>query len=74
MIDKEDFLKKLGQNIVKVRKSKSLSQTGLAHLCNKDPQSLERVENGKVNPTAYYLKTLADALNVNVKDFFEDIE
>ena len=73
MIDKEDFLKKLGQNIVDIRKSKKLSQTGLAHLCNKDPQSLERVENGKVNPTAFYLKTLADVMNVNVKDFFEGI-
>jgi transcriptional regulator with XRE-family HTH domain len=42
-------------------------------LCNKDPQSLERVENGKVNPSAFYLKTLADALNVEIEEFFKDI-
>jgi len=71
-VNKEEFLKKLGDNIVRIRKSKNLTQTGLAHLCNKDPQSLERVENGKVNPSAFYLKTLADALNVEIEEFFKD--
>ncbi|RLD87178.1 MAG: XRE family transcriptional regulator [Bacteroidetes bacterium] len=70
-MQKEDFLNKLGRHIVSTRKSKGLTQSELASLCFKDRQSIERVENGKTNPTAFYLFELARALNVSLKDLFD---
>ena len=69
-MQKQRYLKKLGQRIVELREKKNWSQRDLAFECGKEPQSIERVENGKSNPTAYYLKELADALGVQVSDFF----
>ncbi len=60
--------KKLGQTIVKIRESKNISQSDLARLCMKDRQSIERVENGKTNPTISYLLDIAEALEVNLRD------
>jgi transcriptional regulator with XRE-family HTH domain len=34
----------------------------------KDRQSIERVENGKTNPTISYLLDIAEALEVNLRD------
>ena len=67
---KQPYLNKLGKRIVEIRLKKGWSQRDLAFECGKEPQSIERVENGKSNPTAFYLKELADALGVNVSDFF----
>lgn len=67
---KQRYLKKLGARIVELRLQKNWSQRDLAFECGKEPQSIERVENGKSNPTAFYLKELADALGVSVKDIF----
>ena len=71
LMQKETFLKKLGNRIKEIRKEKGLSQTELAHKCGKDSQSLERVENGKTNASAYYLFEVAKALKVSTKDFFD---
>lgn len=67
---KQSYLNKLGKRIVELRLKKGWSQRDLAYECGKEPQSIERVENGKSNPTAFYLKELADALGVTVADFF----
>lgn len=70
-MQKETFLKKLGNRIKELRREKNLTQTELAHKCGKDSQSLERVENGKTNPSAYYLMELAKALKIPLKDLFD---
>ena len=67
----KDFLKKLGKQIKKIRTERGLTQTALAHLCGKDSQSLQRVESGNTNPTAWYLQHIAVALNVEVKELFD---
>lgn len=64
MTKKEAFLKKLGQNIVRLREKAGLSQTELAFRCGKDRQSLNRLENGRINPSAYYLAEIAIELEV----------
>ena len=69
-MQKQHFLKKLGNRIVELRLKKGWSQRDLAYECGKEPQSIERVENGKTNPTAFYLKELSEALGVTVADFF----
>lgn len=70
-MQKQQFLKKLGKRIIDLRTKKGWSQRDLAFACGKEPQSIERVENGKSNPTAFYLNELAEALEVEVSDFFD---
>ncbi|MCZ8216203.1 MAG: helix-turn-helix transcriptional regulator [Cyclobacteriaceae bacterium] len=36
--------------------------------CNKDRQAIEKLENGKVNPTLFTLLEVAQALGVKVRD------
>jgi putative transcriptional regulator len=40
----------------------------LARACNKDRQAIEKLENGKVNPTIYSLMEIADALQISLKE------
>lgn len=63
---KEAFLKKLGGQIVKLRSDRQWSQSELARACGKDRQSIERLEKGKINPSIYYLKEVADALEISI--------
>lgn len=64
-MDKREFLNKLGENVVKLRSEKNWSQSD-ARACFKDRQSVERLENGKINPSISYLKEIADALEIPV--------
>jgi len=67
------FLKELGQNIKTIRLSKGLSQSELANLCGKERQSYQRIELGTVNASIWYLKHIAIALEVDIKDFLQRI-
>lgn len=66
-MDKEQLKKKLGQRIVELRSQKGWTQSDLARACSKDRQALEKLENGKVNPTIYSLLEIAKALEVPLK-------
>ena len=59
-------LTKLGKNVVKLRSEKNWSQSDLARACFKDRQSVERLENGKINPSIFYLHEIAEALEIPV--------
>jgi len=63
-VNKEQLKKKVGQRIVELRSQKGWSQSDLARACNKDRQALEKLENGKVNPTIYSLLEISKALEV----------
>ena len=52
--------------MVKLRSEKNWNQSDLARACFKDRQSVERLENGKINPSIFYLKEIADALEISV--------
>ncbi len=69
-MEKVKFLYLLGKHIAKLRKEKGWTQDDLAYHCNKERQSIDRVENGKINPTAYYLSEIAAALEVPVSELF----
>ncbi len=58
--------KKIGQRIVVLREQRGWSQSDLARACNKDRQSIEKIENGKVNPTLYTLLEIANALEISL--------
>ena len=66
-MNKETYLKKLGKNIARLREEAGLSQTELALRCDKDRQSLNRLEKGRINPSVFYLKELAEQLNIPLK-------
>ncbi|BAV04723.1 Helix-turn-helix [Filimonas lacunae] len=58
-------------NLKKLREKKGYSQRGLASHCNIDNADISRMENGLSNVTLLTLEQLAEALECDVKDFFE---
>lgn len=63
----KDKLKKLiGKRIVELREQKGWNQSDLARACGKDRQAIEKLENGKVNPTLYSLYEIALALEISL--------
>jgi putative transcriptional regulator len=70
-VQKQEFLNKFGRHLVSLRKQRKLTQRDVAFACGKDPQSIERIENGKSNPTIYYLYELSKSLNVPLKDLLD---
>ena len=69
-MDKQELAKKIGNNIKKLRKTKGISQTELGLLCYKDKQAIEKIENGKVNATAYTLYQIAIALKIDASELW----
>lgn len=61
---KDELKKKIGQRIIELRTKRGWSQSDLARACNKDRQAMEKLENGKVNPTLYSLLEISEALEV----------
>lgn len=61
----------LGKHIVMLRQQKGWSQSDLARACNKDRQAIEKLENGKVNPTLYTLFEIANALEVSLPELVD---
>ena len=68
---KKIFLKNLGKRIADLRETKGLNQSQLASECDKDRQSINRLEKGNVNPSAFYLYQISEALSVPVKDLLD---
>jgi putative transcriptional regulator len=64
------FKKNLGNRVKYLRQQKGMTQQQLAALLNVDFQSISRLENGRVNPSAYFVKLLAEALDVEIKEIF----
>jgi transcriptional regulator with XRE-family HTH domain len=63
---KDQLNKKVGKRIVELRNKKGWNQSDLARACSKDRQAIEKLENGKVNPTIYSLMVIAVALEVEL--------
>ncbi len=68
LVNKKQLKEKIGQRIVVLRSEKGWSQSDLARACNKDRQAVEKLENGKVNPTIYSLLEISKALEVPLED------
>ena len=63
---KEELNKKIGQRIIELRTKQGWSQADLARACGKDRQSIEKLENGKVNPTLFTLYEISIALEAPI--------
>ena len=64
---KDELKHKIGQRIIELRTQKGWSQSDLARACNKDRQAIEKLENGKVNPTLFTLLEVSKALEISLK-------
>ncbi|WP_207533622.1 helix-turn-helix domain-containing protein [Desertivirga arenae] len=66
-MEKEIFLKQLGERIRVIREETGLTQAELAYKVGKDQQSLQRLEKGGVNPSIFYLWEIAMGLGVGLE-------
>jgi transcriptional regulator with XRE-family HTH domain len=69
-VNEKDFLIAIGKNITKFRKIKNLSSKELGYLCDMEKSNLIPIEKGRINTTSLTLFKLANALEVDVKEFF----
>ena len=67
----QEFLKSIGKRIASIRKGMGYSQTELGGLIDMEKPNLSSIENGRQNPTSLTLKKIADALEVEVVEFFK---
>ncbi len=58
----------LGLKVAELRQAKNLTQEQLAALCEVSPRTIQRIENGEVDPRAYTLHCLGTALEFDFGD------
>lgn len=62
---------KIGLNIMKYRKSKKLTQEQLAEMCNISRNYYQRIESAASSCSIDTLMTIAEKLEIPLKDLFE---
>ena len=65
--DESDYLKRLGQHIAEVRKSKGYSQDRLYQEAGFSRGTSSKIENGLVNPQVLTLRKIAVTIGVPLK-------
>ena len=68
-IRKKEYLVEMGAKIKAIRMEQKISLRKLGKMCNLDFTCLCRFEGGEYSSGILTLKTIADNLNVDVKDF-----
>jgi len=69
-----DIRLKIGQRIKKLRESANLSQKDLSYSADLDRSYIASVESGHRNISIINIEKIAEALNVTVKEFFNEKE
>ena len=67
-MDKEVFLRRLGKNVAKVRKSKGFSQDNLYIESELARRTIDRLETGVVDPKITTLLKISETLGVSLPD------
>lgn len=70
--DKE-YLKKLGTNVKKVRKSMQITQGELADKTKFHRTYISQIERGVTNPTLLSMQTLAEGLGTSIEVLIRDV-
>lgn len=65
-MNKNEELIKLGNAVKDARLSKGLTQTELANKIGKDHPSINKLENGKVNPSYFFLLEVCQGLDITL--------
>lgn len=71
MNEVDRYIRKIGENIVKLRKEKNLKQIDLSVKLNIEDSALRRIEKGRTNPTIKTLFNIAKELGVEVSDLLK---
>lgn len=67
----EDLNCKFGKKLAYIRKKRNFSQMELAEKLDSGFNYISQIECGRANITMNMIKALADALDVDAKEFFE---
>lgn len=70
-MNKKEYQIALGKNLKKIREAKGMGLQELAIKCNKERQSIDKVEKGTTNPTTFYMYEIAQALGVEVSELYK---
>jgi transcriptional regulator with XRE-family HTH domain len=62
----------VGMRLAALRKKCGYTQNGLAERAGVSQTHLRRVERGEADITVGHLQLLCDAMNISLKDFFEE--
>ena len=65
------YIKCFGENLRRIRTSKSISQEVLAYSSDVPISQIGRIERGEINTTISTVKVIAIALNIPIKELFE---
>ncbi len=71
---RNDKLVAFGQRVREIRKSRGLSQEGMAALAGVDRSYMGHIERGEKNITLTKIYQISDALGIEVADLFPRIE
>ena len=63
----------ISKQICTLRKQLKLTQASLASSAGMEESALQRIEAGRTNPTIKTLYKVSKALNVEIKDLFENL-
>lgn len=66
MIEKEDLMKRIGNNVRKYRMARNLTQEQLSVLVGKNPSAITRIEGGQRMMSVSLLYAISSALGVSV--------
>lgn len=69
-----DVKLKIGQRIKELREQTNMSQKDLAYAADLDRSYIASIENGQRNVSIINIEKIATALNVTLKEFFNDAE
>lgn len=66
-----DIKKDFGKRLMQLRKERKISQETLADLSGLNRPYISGIEHGKRNVSLEVMESLAKALQIQIKDFFE---
>src|SRR5688572_12901741 len=62
----------IAKKIIHYRKLKGMTQETLSEMCGLNVRTIQRIESGEVDPRLYTLKSIADALDVNLEELLPE--
>ena len=71
-VNKEQTLVLLGKRVKELRMQKGFSQRKLADIMGKDHPAISLLENGKTNPSFWFLLELSNALEIDLNNLLKD--
>jgi transcriptional regulator with XRE-family HTH domain len=74
MLTKLEFVFIVGKRIREIRTQQGLSIEGLSLLAGLSYSQIIRIENGQINTSIHQLYLIAQALQVELIDFFNEIQ